>query len=60
MRYVVSSESSFELILGDSADILVGVAVHFPPFSGSSKELMCYKKHFRLISTLCNLQLLFN
>jgi hypothetical protein len=53
----VSSESSFELVPGDSTNIVVRVAVRFPPFSGGSKELMCCKKHFLLISTLCNLQL---
>jgi hypothetical protein len=36
----VSSESSLELIPGDSTDILVGVAVRFPPFNDGSKEFM--------------------
>jgi hypothetical protein len=36
-RYIVSSKSSFELIPGDSTNILVRVAVHFPPFNSGPK-----------------------
>jgi hypothetical protein len=35
--YIVSSEMSLELILVDSLDIRVGVAVGLPPVHGSSK-----------------------
>jgi hypothetical protein len=37
MRYVVSSKLSFELIPGDSTNILVRVALCFPPFSSCLK-----------------------
>jgi hypothetical protein len=37
MRYVVSYESSFELVPGDSTNILVRVAARFPPFSSGPK-----------------------
>jgi hypothetical protein len=37
MRYVVSSRSSFELVLGDRTNILMRVAVCFPPFSSGPK-----------------------
>jgi hypothetical protein len=36
-RYIVSSKLSFELIPGDSTNILVRVVVCFPPFSSGAK-----------------------
>jgi hypothetical protein len=36
-RYIVSSKSSFELILGDSTSILVRVVVCFSPISSGPK-----------------------
>jgi hypothetical protein len=36
-RYVVSSKLSFEIVLGNSTNILVRVAVCFPPISSDPK-----------------------
>jgi hypothetical protein len=55
----MSSDPSLELILGDSTNILVRVAVCLPPIGSRSKYLMSCKKHFLMIIVLGNLQLLF-
>jgi hypothetical protein len=59
MGYVMSSESSLELISGDGTNFLVRVVVCFPLVGGCSKQLMCRKEDFLMGSALGNLQRLF-
>jgi hypothetical protein len=55
MGYIVSPESSLELILGDSTNVLVRVTVRLPPMGSCPKQLMCCKKYFLMIVALDNL-----
>jgi hypothetical protein len=58
--HIVSSETSLELILGDSLDVGVGVAISLPPVYSGSKYLVRREENLLTIRTLGYLQLLLN
>jgi hypothetical protein len=56
--HVVSSEMSLELILGDSFDIEVGVAVSLTQVCYGSKQLVRREKNVFMVGTLGYIQLI--
>jgi hypothetical protein len=58
--YVVSSETSLELILGDSLNIGVGVVVGLPPVCCGPEQLLCCEQDLLTLGAMCYLKLLLN
>jgi hypothetical protein len=60
MRYIVSAETSLELVPSDGVDIHMGIAVRLPPVGCCAIELVHSKKDLLTISALGDHEFLFN
>jgi hypothetical protein len=59
MRYIMSVETSLELIPGDGVDVHMGIAARLPPVGCCAIELVHRKKDLLAISALGDHEFLF-